>query len=117
MTRGLRQGCPISCLNFILVTDILGLSIRQSENVEGIKVGNNEHKIIQYADDATICVRNCDSVTQAVKSIETFSEYAGPKLNYRKTKGIWIGSLKDLGLRKFSNIRGQEIQLNAWVFT
>ena len=65
MSRGMRQGCPVSCLNFILVAEVLGLLIRQSKNVKGIKVGKNEHKIIQYADDATICVSDCDSVVEA----------------------------------------------------
>ena len=29
---------------------------------------------------------------------------AGPRLNIKKTKGIWLGPLKDLGLRKYCNV-------------
>ena len=40
--------------------------IRKCENVKGTKMGENEHKRIQYADDATICVRDKSSINTPV---------------------------------------------------
>ena len=102
--RSLRQGCPMSASLFVIVIEILAIMIRKSDNVQGIEIAESEHKIIQYADDATICVRNIISIKHVVDIINEFSRYAGPKLNVRKTKGIWLGSLKDLGIRIFKNI-------------
>ena len=34
MTRGIRQGCPISTLIFILSIEILGLKIRQHNDLK-----------------------------------------------------------------------------------
>ena len=104
MKRGIRQGCPMSALLFVLVVEILALMIRQSQNVKGIQVGDIDHTITQYADDATLFVRDLDSITHVFGLIESFSRVAGPKLNILKTKGIWLGPLKDLGLRKYENI-------------
>ena len=104
MTRGIRQGCPVSALIFILVAEVLAASIRQSNNIQGIQMNGNAHKIVQFADDATICVENLESIEHAIQTIKEFSTYAGPVLNMAKTKGIWLGCLKDLGLRKFANI-------------
>lgn len=78
--------------------------IRKSEDVKGIKIGDNEHKIIQYADDATICVRDKSSIKHVLEIITDFSKLAGPKLSVRKTKGIWLGPLKELGIRVHENI-------------
>ncbi len=39
-----------------------------------------------------------------LKVINRFTKFAGPKLNMEKTKGIWLGPLKILGLRTFCGI-------------
>ena len=104
MNRGIRQGCAMSSLIFILVVEILATAIRKDDNIMGILVGNVEHKIIQYADDSTIIMGNLESIPNVLKIINTFSKYAGPKLNIAKTKGIWLGPLKDLGLRDHCGI-------------
>jgi hypothetical protein len=105
MKRGIRQGCPLSALLFLLVIEILAIMVRKSEDIKGIEIGNTVHKIVQYADDATICVTDLNSITASIKVINNFSKYAGPNLNVKKTKGIWLGSLKDLGLLIYENIK------------
>ena len=54
MEKGIKQGCPASALIVILVFIMLAMIIRKCENVKGIKMGENEYKIIQYAHNATI---------------------------------------------------------------
>ena len=50
--RSTRQGDPISPLIFILCLEILFITIRSDENIEGFRVENNELKLTSYADDA-----------------------------------------------------------------
>ena len=104
MERGIRQGCPISSILFIIVIEILAIAIRQSKAIHGIDINNNEHKIILYADDTTICVNDKESIPEVVKVITAFSHLAGPRLNMRKTRGIWLGPLKDHGIRIMAGI-------------
>ena len=99
MSRGVRQGCPMSALLFIISLEFLSTDIRNESKIKGIKYGGYEHKICQYADDATIFVSELDSIKHVIKCIDKFSKNAGLKLNLKKTKGIWLGNFKNLGLR------------------
>ena len=98
MYRGQRQGCPLSALIFILIVEVLAISVRNNNDIKGMTIGDIEHKIVQYADDATLILGDFRSIEKAIDIINTFSAFAGPKLNKDKTKGIWLGPLKDLGL-------------------
>ena len=104
MLRGVRQGCPMSALLFIISLEFLSTDIRNDRQIRGIRYGGYEHKICQYADDATIFVSELDSIKHVIKCIDNFSKNAGLKLNLKKTKGIWLGNFKNLGLRVKDNI-------------
>ena len=83
--RGIRQGCPISALLFLLVAEIIAITLRQSENVRGINVNGSMIKLCQLADDMTLFLTDSDSVRNAVNIFEEFYRYAGLKLNKTKT--------------------------------
>ena len=59
---------------------------------------------MQYADDATIFVSKLTSIKHVMTTINNFADVAGTKLNMSKTRGIWLGNFKDLGIRKFHGI-------------
>ena len=99
MNRGVRQGCSMSALLFILAVEILSKSIKQTKKLDGIKIGDTEHKIVQYADDSTIFLRSIKSIEHVMEIFDAFGKVSGLRLNKSKTKGIWIGKLKDEGLR------------------
>ena len=37
MERGIRQGCPVSALLFILVVEVLAINIRENKNIYGLE--------------------------------------------------------------------------------
>ena len=95
ISRGIRQGCPLSALLFILYAEVLAISIQHSKNIKGIKVGYNEIKITQYADDTCLYLDGTQSLEYAIKLFENFYRYAGLKLNKNKTEIIWLGKNVD----------------------
>ena len=54
LSRGLRQGCPLSPYIFILYAEVLATTIRKDNGLKGITVGSTECKLSQYADDTTL---------------------------------------------------------------
>ena len=72
--------------------------IRQNVNIRGLSLdehGVNNIKIIQYADDATLFLKNSFEINEAISSLEQFGKIAGTKLNKGKCEGLWIGSSKN----------------------
>lgn len=51
MKRGIRQGCGMSSLIFVIVVEILATIIRKNKDINGIVIGGQEHKFVQFADD------------------------------------------------------------------
>ena len=50
--RGVRQGCPLSGMRFILAVET-SCAIRSEKLIRGIQVKGKELKLTQYADDTT----------------------------------------------------------------
>ena len=97
---GIRQGCPLSPLCFILACEILACKIRQCKSIKGIKLpadiyGRNEIKLLQYADDSTIFVSDENSIIKCLHIITLFSRFSGLTLNKNKTEAIWLGCWKN----------------------
>ena len=94
MKRGIRQGCPVSALLFVLAIEMLACEIKKNKMISGIKIGTNEYCILQYADDSTLTLKNKVSIIECIKILENFSTISGLKLNTKKCQGIWLGQLK-----------------------
>jgi len=69
--RGVRQGCPLSGVLFVLGIELLSRSIKNYPTIKGIQVNKNELKVSQYADDTTVFVRDLNSVT-SLSSVRRF---------------------------------------------
>ena len=96
LSRGLRQGCPLSPYLFILCVEVLGIAFRCDNSVEGIQIGDNIYKIVQYADDTVLCLKWCDnSLNNALKLLEKFYKISGLKINTEKTNVFRLGSVRN----------------------
>ena len=91
ISRGIRQGCPLSALLFILVAEVMAINIRGDETIEGITIGNLDIKLSQYADDTSLFVRNITSLTNTLQLLEHYGRCAGLKVNKEKSEIIQLG--------------------------
>ena len=90
--RGVRQGCPLSALLYVLCAEVLGIAIRVNTNIEGFKFNrNNEHKISQYADDMTVYIHTIESLKELFRVLSKYEQATNAKLNVTKTEGLWVG--------------------------
>jgi exonuclease III len=94
--RGIRQGCPLSALLFILAVEILSIHLRKNGKVKGVTVNNTEIKLTQLADDTTLFLEDRHSLSIALKALQIFYENSGLKLNYSKTEVLPVGIHNDL---------------------
>ena len=95
MQRGIRRGCPVSALLYILVAKVLAIKIKENNNISGFSLPNMMHEIksVQHADDLTM--KNVISLRHGLETIKSFCLHAGSKINIGKTECMLLGSLKD----------------------
>ena len=94
LNRGVRQGCPLSSLLYVLVIEILALQLRKNPNIVGFKVGGEKIISLHYADDATISIKQNRCFKEVIKDLTDYELASGAKVNYNKTKGLWLGKWK-----------------------
>jgi exonuclease III len=98
LSRGVRQGCPVSALLFDLCAEILAIKIRNDSTLRGFDFGNEVRKVkvCQYADDIILFLNNTDEMEHSFKLVEKFGSISGLLLNKHKCEGYWIGSYRHL---------------------
>lgn len=100
ISRGIKQGHPISPLLFILAAEMLALAIKNSD-IEHLKVFGDSIVISQLADDKALILKNADQVPKTLQIINNFSNASGLCLNLSKCE---IMTLKESHLIQICNI-------------
>ena len=91
LSRGVRQGCLISALLFILVAEIMSINIRNNQEIHGLTLNNKTITISQLADDTTIFLKDYSSIVHVFSLLEHFQKCAGLNLNKDKTEAVKLG--------------------------
>jgi len=90
--RGLKQGCPLSPILFILCGEILTNAIKNSRNIKGLNIEQFYCKILQFADDTCIVIKKDeDSLRHIFTILEDFKHASGLKINIDKTDILRLG--------------------------
>ena len=112
LSRGCRQGDPISPFIFVLAVELLGVSIREDTELQGYVVRGREHRISQFADVTTLFIKyNERNHRLCMDILEEFYLISGLKINVDKTKVVQFGRNRDS-----SDILCQDLKL-IWTYS
>ena len=93
LSRGIRQGDPLSALLYVLQAEALAEALRCDCRIKGINIqdsdGNfHEVKGSQYEDDANNMLLNIDYIHMCLGLIDNFGEASGSRLNKSKSLAL-----------------------------
>ena len=94
LQRGVRQGDLLSSYLFIIAAEILAVTIRSRQDIQGTMIGHEEFKLVQYADDLTLFVPNTEYAELILQLLDRFTISSGLEVNHTKTEVKWIGSCR-----------------------
>ena len=93
--RGVRQGCPLSGLLFVIGIELLARALQNDNSIKGVNVNKKEIKVSQFADDTTVFVSDQDSVSNLLKLLCKFKHASGLEINTTKTEAMWLGAWRN----------------------
>ena len=94
ISKGVRQGCVLSPLLYVLFIEPFVVSIMQDSRIGGLVLGSGglQCKVVQYADDTTCIVRDYGSLVRLFEVINLFERASGSRLNMNKSQGLVLGT-------------------------
>ena len=94
--RSIRQGCPLSMSLFILFQEPFYRAVIASRVIRPLTLPDSkEIKILGYADDSTLLVKDDESLLEIGNIISKFEKAMASKLNRNKTKLYGTGNWKE----------------------
>ena len=106
-SRGVRQGCPLSLLLYVISIEVLAVAIRTSSRFVGVPLPNSleEYRCSGYVDDTTVAACTDASIVETFSIYGHYERASGACLNRGKSKGMWAGRLAPIHLTVSSGLK------------
>ena len=95
LSRGVHQDDPLSPYLFIVAVEILAIAKRKNNNIRGISIGDQEYKLVQYADDITGILKDEELLKVFLDVMKSYEKVSGLKINISKSECMWIGASRN----------------------
>lgn len=105
--RGVRQGCPMSPLEFNIYIEALVKKAMEHQK-DGVKVGGQIVQAVRFADDQAMVANSNAGLQRIMDSLNKTSEEYGMKINLKKTKVMRIS--RNGGSKITINIDGEKLE-------
>ena len=92
VTRGVRQGCPLSPVLYVLVSEALNRCILSEDEITGPPELGGHPVLSQFADDTCIGAIGDYSIFAIFRALALFERASGAKVNPDKSHGLWLGT-------------------------
>ena len=95
LSRGVRQGYPLSPLLYVLVAEALAYNIRSNGVISGLSLPGSPCSlpvVSPSADDTTLGFSSVPGILAVFDVYSLYQRGSGVKLNYNKCEGLWLGS-------------------------
>jgi exonuclease III len=94
VTRGVRQGDPLTCFLFDLAIEPMACMIRNHTSLKGFEIPNAPSPLIinLFADDTVVYLRESDSFEELQNTLDQWCNSSGAKFNKEKTEILPIGT-------------------------
>lgn len=120
LSRGTRQGCPLSPLLFVLAIEPLAQAMRNNVNIKGYFKTHSEFKLGLYLDDALLFLTDpLISIPNLLDELNIFYNLSGLKIDINKCSALPINfshNMQNL-LQKNSHLYGVPTLSNIYVST
>ena len=95
--RGVRQGCPLSMILYIISQEPLYQAIKQSKQIQPFNIPCRQIKLLGFADDTTVFVKTEGSISHIFEILKDYEKASSIKVNMKKTRvfgfGEWEGRI------------------------
>ena len=93
--KGVHQGGCCSAVYFLVIAEILALSLRENQDIEGVTWQQIRNLLNQFADDMDIFSKSSEKSIKAImEELDKFRLQSGFTVSYEKTTMYRIGSLR-----------------------
>ena len=118
ISRGARQGDPLSPPIFALAIEIFSIRVRYDRNIIPFMLGSYELRISLYADDAGIfTTQNKDSIRAIIKAVMEFQRLSGLKIQMMKSIMVNFGIEGEDWSKEFGSKKADKFPYLGNIFT